>query len=212
METAGVSPLLRLGRPGFEAHLTAVDAAVEAYGQQPVVRLAKPGWSDVHFNLGAADGAVHIEDIERVAEAAMLEARTKLDGAFATAGIRNAPAVFLSTDPRGRLTVDAHPQREKISQLFHDSPELEESVRSAMFLKENAVSWRKAALFAEVYQNTCRLKGKAAAEALSVVFLLIGNARSSFRYDGSGFTALFNGAEEEAYLSSIRHTLGARAA
>jgi len=167
-----------------------------------------PDWGNVFFNLSAADGAVHIEDMARVADAAMRDAKNRLDAAFSAAGIRSSPAVNLSFDLGGQLCFEAHPQKEQILSLFRENPELERNVRTAMCLKENAVSWQKAELYTEMYQTAYRLKGKAAAQTVSKIFLSLGHPRTTFRYDSSGFTASFNGQAEQEYLAGVRDALG----
>ncbi len=171
-----------------------------------------PDWGNVFFNLSAADGAVHIEDMARVADAAMKDAKNRLDAAFSMAGIRNSPPLQLSFDLGGQLCFEAHPQKEQIVSLFKENPELEQTVRTAMCLKENAVSWQKAELYTQMYQTAYGLRGKAAAQTVSAIFLSLGQPRSSFRYDSSGFTALFNGQMEHEYLASVRDALGRWAA
>lgn len=171
-----------------------------------------PDWGNVFFNLSAADGAVHIEDMARVADAAMRDAKNRLDAAFRVAGIRNVPAVQLSFDLGGQLCFEAHPQKEQIVSLFRDNPELERNVRTAMCLKENAVSWQKAELYTEMYQTAYGLRGKAGAQAVSAIFLSLVHPRTSFRYDSSGFTASFNGQAEQEYLAGVGDALGRWAA
>jgi hypothetical protein len=166
----------------------------------------------VFFNLSAADGAVHIEDMARVADAGMRDAKNRLDAAFTAAGIRNSPAVQLRFDLGGQLCFEAHPQKEQIVGLFRENPELERNVRTAMCLKENAVSWQKAELYTEMYQTAYGLRGKAGAQAVSAIFLSLVHPRTSFRYDSSGFTASFNGRTEWEYLAGVRDALGRWAA
>jgi hypothetical protein len=171
-----------------------------------------PDWGNVFFNLSAADGAVHIEDMARVADVAMRDAKSRLDAAFSMAGIRNSPAVQLSFDIGGQLCFEAHPQKEQIVSLFKENPELERNVHTAMCLKENDVSWQKAELYTEMYQRAYGFRGKAAAQAVSAIFLSLVHPRTSFRYDSSGFTASFNGQTEQGYLAGVRDALGRCAA
>ena len=171
-----------------------------------------PDWGNVFFSLSAADGSVHIEDMVRVADSAMRDAKNSLDAAFTAAGIRDSPAVQLSFDLGGQLCFEAHPQEEQIVSLFKDNPELEQNVRTAMCLKENAVSWKKVELYTEMYQTAYGLRGKAGAQAVSAIFLSLVHPRTSFRYDSSGFTASFNGQTEQGYLAGVRDALGQWAA
>jgi hypothetical protein len=63
-----------------------------------------------------------------------------------------------------------------------------------------------------MYQAAYGLRGKAAAQNVSAIFLSLGQPRNSFRYDSSGFTALFNGQMEHEYLAGVRDALGRWAA
>jgi hypothetical protein len=165
-------------------------------------------WGSVFFNLSAADGAIHIEDMVNVADAAMKDAKDQLDSAFASAGILNSPAVNFSFDRIGQLVVGDHPQKEQITKLLSENAGLAHNVREAMILKENAVSWQKAENFTEAYQRTYSQKGAAAAHALWEHYMAIGDAKSSFSYSASGFTGLFNGKPEQEYLASLMNSLG----
>ena len=165
-------------------------------------------WNNVYFNLGAADGAIHIEDMVKVADAAMKDAKSQLDSAFALSGIHNSPAVNFSFDQQGNLVVGDRPQKEQIKKLLSENVGLTQNVREAMILKENAVSWQKAANFTEAYQRTYSQKGEAAARTLFESYMAIGDAKSSFNYSASGFTGLFNGKPEQEYLTSVMNSLG----
>ncbi|NBU71645.1 MAG: hypothetical protein EBS53_09365 [Bacteroidetes bacterium] len=165
-------------------------------------------WGNVFLNLGAADGAIHIEDMVKVADVAIKDAKNQLDSAFASAGIRNSPPVNFSIDQQGQLVIGDHPQREQIQKLLNENSSLTENVREAMILKEQAVSWQKAANFTEAYQHTYSQKGAAAAFALLERYMSLGDAKSSFNYSASGFTGLFNGKPEQEYLASIMNALG----
>jgi len=194
----------------FEVNLERLSEKKTARTDTPAS--SAPDWGNVFFNLSAADGAVHIEDMARVADAAMRDAKIRLDAAFSMAGIRNSPAVQLSFDIGGQLCFEAHPQKEQIVSLFKGNPELERNIRTAMCLKENAVSWQKAELYTQMYQTAYGLRGKAAAQAVSAIFLSLVPTRTSFRYDSSGFAALFNGQTEQGYLAGVRDALGRWAA
>ena len=104
--------------------------------------------------------------------------------------------------------VGDHPQKEQIQKLLSDNDGLTQNVREAMILKENAVSWQKAANFTEAYQRTYSQKGQAAAQALWERYMAIGDAKSSFSYGASGFVGLFNGKLEQEYLASVMNSLG----
>ena len=165
-------------------------------------------WSNVFFNLGAADGAIHIEDVVKIADTAMKDAKSQLDSAFASSGIHNSPAVNFSFNQRGELVVGDHPQKEEIQKLLSENVGLTQNVREAMILKENAVSLQKAENFTKAYQRTYSQKGEAAALALFDRYMAIGDAKSSFNYSASGFAGLFNGKPEQEYLTSVINALG----
>lgn len=165
-------------------------------------------WGNILMNLGAADGAIHIEDIIKVADAAMRDAKSQLDSAFSSASISNSPDVTFSFDLDGQLVVGDHPQKEEIQKLLRDNDDLTDNLREAMILKENAVSNQKAAHFTEAYQRTYSQKGQAAAQDLWERYMAIGDAKTILRYGGSGFVALFNGKNEQEYLASVMKSLG----
>ncbi len=71
MERAGRHPLMGEGGTSFDAYLDDVARPVcaEPWGPvelaQSVAEAAEPTWAGVYFNLGAADGAIHVEDMRR---------------------------------------------------------------------------------------------------------------------------------------------------
>ncbi len=167
-------------------------------------------WASVNLNLGNANGGViYTTDVSRVAELAMKDATSKLDAAFAQAGISNNPPVnFTLSRYDGSLEVGNHPQKDKIQALLASNPELAHDVREAFVLKANATVTEKGSLYADAYQRTYASKGKAAADALTSLFLSIGDKAPNFRYSADGLAALYDGQSENSYLASIAGRLG----
>lgn len=193
------------------------DAAKNASSIGGVEKTAAPAkaendidWGLVSANLGYANGnVIYTTDISRVAELAMKDATSKLDAAFAQADISNNPPVdFTLSRYDGSLVVGNHPQKDKIEALFASNPELKHDVREALALKENAVVTEKGSLYAEAYQRTYASKGKAAADALTDLFIALGDKTPSFQYSADGLSALYNGQSESSYLASIAGRLG----
>lgn len=168
-------------------------------------------WGLVSANLGYANNnVIYTTDLSRVAELAMKDASTKLDAAFAQAGISNNPPVDFSLSRYdGSLEVGNHPQKDKIEALLAGNPDLAHDVREAFVLKANANITEKGSLYAEAYQRTYASKGKAAADALTSLFLSLGDKTPSFRYGADGLSALYDGQSEISYLASIAGRLGA---
>lgn len=167
-------------------------------------------WALVSFNLGHANNnMIYSTDISRVAELAMKDATSKLDAAFAKAGISNNPPVdFTLSRYDGSLVVGGHPQKDKIEALFANNPSLTQDVREAFVLKEQAVSLEKASIYTQSYQRTYASKGKAAADALTDLFISLGDKAPSFRYGADGLASLYDGQSESSYLASIAGRLG----
>ena len=167
-------------------------------------------WGLVSANLGFANNnVIYTTDISRVAELAMKDATSKLDTAFAQAGISNNPSVdFTLSRYDGSLEVGNHPQKDKIEALLASNPDLAHDVREAFVLKANATVTEKGSLYADAYQRTYASKGKAAADALTSLFLSIGDKTPTFRYSADGLAALYDGQSENNYLASIAGRLG----
>ncbi len=161
------------------------------------------------FGCRRADGTVHIDDIAKLADEEMKNAKNKLDEAFASAGILNSPAVNFTFDRKSQVEVIGdHPQKQQIQKLLRENDGLRHDLGRAMALKENAVSLRNAENFSRAYHRAYSLQGEAAALALSERFMAIREAKSSFSYDASGFVGLFNGKPEQEYLASAMNSLG----
>ena len=165
-------------------------------------------WGTISLNLGADGKGIQIDDMAKIAEMAMKDAKSQLDAAFSEAGISNNPPVTFTFDLQGGLVVGDHPQKEKIQDILKNNETLTNNVREAMILKENAVSWQKAAIFTDAYQSTYGKKGAAAALALFDRYMSLGNPKTSFTYGKSGLQALFDGKSDQQYLASVTSFLG----
>lgn len=183
------------GKPSLsEMPLPPAASPDSAAGRSPETPFA--GFRGLFSHLGLTGGAIYIEDVVRIADAAMKDAKEQLDSAFASAGIHPSPPVRFCFDLQGQLAVDDHPQKEQIQKLLSENDGLARNIHQAMVLKENAVSWQQAADFTEAYQRIYVQKGPQAALALMERFMAIGSAKASFRYGADGFTGLFNGKPE----------------
>jgi hypothetical protein len=167
-------------------------------------------WGLVNLNLGNANGEViYTTDVSRVAELALKDANTKLDSAFAAAGISNTPPVEFSLSQfDGSLIVGEHPQKGEISALLEKTPTLAYSVREAFALKSQAIATEKGAIYAEAYQRAYASKGKAAADALTDLFLSLKDQPPRLRYGQSGIETRVGGVSDAEYLASISARLG----
>jgi len=167
-------------------------------------------WGSVSMNLGVANGGkgVYIEDLSKVADLALADAKQQLDHAFAQAGISNNPPVNISFDRMGNILIGEHPSKSKIQALFADNAELTNDVRTAYALKENAVQWQKAELYTTAYYQAYQTKGKAAANKLTELFLSIGDKKAELKYGNSGLDLSYDGASAKEYLTSIASRLG----
>jgi hypothetical protein len=165
-------------------------------------------WANVFSNLCAADGNIHIEDMVRVADAGLREVKSKLDSAFAAAGIPNSPAVNFGLDRQGRaVLVGDHPQKKQIDQLLCTNDELETELRSAMINKEIAVSTQRGAIYVKAYQDAYIMNGKAAAGAIYERYMAMGSPNTSFLYDNSGLIGFFDGKTDQAHLADFKRRL-----
>ena len=171
-------------------------------------------WAAVSVNLGAANGGqgIRTEDLTVVADLALADLRQKLDEAFALNKIPNTPPVSLSFDAMGGLVVADHRDKASIVALFAENADLTNDVRTAYALKENAVTWEKASLYTLAHDGAARERGPKAAEALTDLFLSIGDEDADLRYDASGLDLTYNGASPKDYLAAIASRLGLGAA
>ena len=167
-------------------------------------------WGSVSMNLGVANGGkgIYIEDLSKVADLALADAKQQLDHAFAQAGISNNPPVNISFDRMGNILIGEHPSKSKIQALFADNAELTNDVRTAYALKENSVMWQKAELYTTAYYEAYRTKGKDAANTLTKLFLSIGDKKADLKYGNSGLDLSYDGASAKEYLMSIASRLG----
>jgi hypothetical protein len=171
-------------------------------------------WASVSANLAVANGGqgVRTEDLTGVADLALADVRQKLDNAFALRNIPNTPPVSLSFDAMGSLVVAEHPNKAPIEALFAENADLANEVRTAYALKENAVTWEKASLYTLAHENASREKGPAAADALTELFLSMGDEDADLTYSSSGSDLSYDGAAPKDYLASIASRLGLGAA
>lgn len=167
-------------------------------------------WGEVSGNLGAANGnVIYTTDLARIADLALKDATAKLDKAFADAGISNDPSVnFTLSRYDGDLVVGDHPQKEKIEALFADNPQLKYDVREAFALKDQAVATQKGSIYADAYQRSYASKGKAAADALTDIFLSLPDSHPTYRYGAQGIKTFYNGQSDDTYLAYIAGRLG----
>ena len=191
-----------------EAPGQALDAAAGVEGEGDL------DWGSVSLNLGAANGGqgIRTEDLTKVAELALADVRQKLDQAFALRNIPNTPPISLSFDAMGGLVIADHPNKASIEALFAENPELTNDLRTAYALKENATTWEKASLYTLAHDQASREKGASAADALTELFLSIGDEDAELGYGSSGLDLSYNGAPPKAYLASIAARLGLGAA
>ncbi len=166
-------------------------------------------WGLVSANLGAANGnIIYTTDTQEIANLALKDAQSKLDSAFAAAGISNSPPVeFTLSRYDGSLVVKDHPAKEAIESVLASAPELKEDVRTAFVLKEQAVYTQKGAIYAEAYHRTYASKGKEAADALADKFLSLKDVVPTFHYGQSGIETRYDGKSEQDYLASIASIL-----
>lgn len=199
----GLRTLMQNEAPGQEP-----DAAAVVEAQEDM------DWASASMNLGAANGGqgIRTEDLTGVADLALADVRQKLDQAFALGNIPNAPPISLSFDAMGDLMVADHPNKADIEALFADNPELTNDLRTAYALKENATTWEKASLHTLAHDQALQEKGASAAEALTELFLSIGDEDSELLYDSSGLSLSYNGVAPKDYLASIAGRLGLGAA
>lgn len=191
-----------------EASGRALDAPAPVEAQEDM------DWASVSMNLGAANGGqgIRTEDLTGVADLALADVRPKLDQAFALGNIPNTPPISLSFDAMGSLVVGDHPSKANIEALFAENPELTNDLRTAYALKENATTWEKASLYTLAHEQAAREKGASAADALTELFLSIGDEDAELRYGSSGLDLSYDGADPKAYLASIASRLGLGAA
>lgn len=162
-------------------------------------------WGLVSANLGAANGnIIYTTDTLEIANLALEDAQSKLDTAFALAGISNAPPVeFTLSRLDGSLEVKDHPAKDNIEALLANNPELKEDVRTAFVLKEQAIYTEKGSIYAEAYHRIYASKGKEAADALADKFLSLKQVVPTFRYGQAGIDTLYEGKNAQDYLASI---------
>ena len=191
-----------------EAPGQAADAAAGVEGDGDI------DWGSVAVNLGAANGGqgIRTEDLTKVADLALADVRRKLDNAFALRNIPNTPPVSLSFETMGGLVIGEHPNQARIEALFAENPELTNDLRTAYALKENATTWEKASLYTLAHEQAGREKGASAADALTELFLSIGDEDADLRYGSSGLDLSYKGATPKGYLASIAARLGLGAA
>jgi hypothetical protein len=171
-------------------------------------------WDSVSMSLGAANGGqgIRTDDLTRVADLALADMQRKLDSAFALRNIPNTPPISLSFDAMGGLVIGEHPNQVRIEALFAENPELTNDLRTAHALKENATTWEKASLYTLAHEQTALEKGASAADALTELFLSIGDEDAELRYGSSGLDLSYKGATPKDYLASIAARLELRAA
>ena len=186
----------------------ALDAAVSVGDEEDI------DWASRSANLAVANGGqgVRTEDLTGVADLALADVRQKLDNAFALRNIPNTPPVSLSFDAMGSLVVAEHPNKAPIEALFAENADLANEVRTAYALKENAVTWEKASLYTLAHEKASREKGPAAADALTELFLSMGDEDADLTYSSSGSDLSYDGAAPKDYLASIASRLGLGAA
>ena len=168
-------------------------------------------WMNVSHNLGRANGNfVYVGDLTKVADMAIADATSRLDAAFAEAGISNDPPVDIGIGFLGsrNLIVGNHPQKDKIDALFAGNPELKNDVYEGLALKENAVSWEKAAIYSDAYRSAYYKKGQAAADMVRQIFMSMNEPSPTFKFSNSGLEAFYAGKTTSQYLSSVADSLG----
>ena len=167
-------------------------------------------WGDVSMNLSSANNGqpIHIEDLSRIADMALQDSKIQLDAAFTNNHILNNPVVDISFDLMGKIIIGDHPEKNKIEDLFKNNPELENDIRTAYCLKENAVSLEKASLYNSAYYKAYQSKGIAAANKMTDIFLSLSDPKTTMKYSQSGLSTLFNGLSTKDYLQSIAKNLG----
>jgi len=198
-ETAPTSP------PSLVGPATVPGAPVTS--AVPPTRAGSP-WLDTFFNLGAADGAIHIEDMTQTAALALEDAGKLLSSRLAARGISASPPVDFSVNQAGKIEVGEHPQRAGIEAVLADDPALEGTLRDALFMQEEAVSWQKAAQFQQAYGTVWQAKGAQAAAQLLDRFQQLGEPRTSLRLGSDGLQARFNGLSDDRYLAGVMRALG----
>jgi len=184
-----------------------VRPADAAQGPAPAARAGSP-WVDTFFNLGAADGAIHIEDMTQVAAFAMQDAGKLLSERLAAKGISASPPVDFSTNQAGKIEVAGHPQQAAIQAVLAQDPELEQTMRDALCLQEQAVSWQKAEQFQQAYGAVWEARGALAAAQMLGRFQTLGEPRTTLRFGPDGLQARFNGMSGERYVASVMRSLG----
>ena len=178
-----------------------------APGPAPAARPGSP-WVDTFFNLGAADGAIHIEDMTQVAALAMQDAGKLLAARLASKGISASPPVDFSVNQAGKVEVAGHPQQAAIEAVLAQDPGLEQTLRDALCLQEQAVGWQKAEQFQQAYGAVWEARGELAAARLLGRFQTLGEPRTTLRFGADGLQARFNGMSGERYVASVMRSLG----
>ena len=190
------------------------EVASEGMSQPPPEAMADGEPDPVSMTPASANGGASLraEDLSRAADLAMEDVRQKLDHAFALENITRDPPVSLSFDAMGAPVVGEHPDKTRIEALFAQNPELANDVRTASALKENAVTWEKASLYTSAHEQTSRLKGAAAADALTELFIAMGDDEAQMTYGPSGLDLTYGGEPPKDHLTSIASRLGLGAA